>query len=90
MGRLSESDHSASVQDLANPAYVFRGLVCYYGMHYVSIFQSRNRGLYEYLLFDDQTIKNIGDWESVKTKCVKSCYQPVLLLYELETADGKD
>lgn len=69
----------------ANPSYVFRGLICYYGKHYVSIFQSRKVGMYEYLLFDDQTIKVIGDWEAVKDKCVKSCYQPVLLLYELET-----
>jgi hypothetical protein len=78
------SAHGSSTHgDAHNPSYVFRGLVCYYGMHYVSIFQSRSVGVYEYLLFDDTTIKNIGDWEAVKAKCVKSCYQPVLLLYEL-------
>lgn len=71
--------------DTANPSYVFRGLVCYYGQHYVSIFQSREVGRYEYLLFDDHNIKTIGDWEAVKQKCVMSCYQPVLLLYELES-----
>ena len=65
-----------------NPAYVFRGLVCYYGAHYVSIFQGSEAGAY--LLFDDYTVKSIGDWEAVKFKCVRSMYQPVLLLYELE------
>ena len=65
-----------------NPAYVFRGLVCYYGAHYVSIFQGSEAGAY--LLFDDYTVKSIGDWDAVKFKCVRSMYQPVLLLYELE------
>ena len=47
-------------------------------------FQSRAAELHEYLLFDDHRVINIGSWEAVKQKCVKSCYQPVLLLYELE------
>lgn len=67
-----------------NPSYVFRGLVCYYGKHYVSIFQGIDGGHDNFLLFDDHTIKTIGDWDAVKAKCVKSHYQPVLLLYELE------
>ena len=78
------SGNSGNSESIGNPAYVFRGLVCYYGKHYVSIFQSRAPGHYQYLLFDDQSVKNIGSWEAVKEKCVKSCYQPVLLLYELE------
>lgn len=69
-----------------NPSYVFRGLVCYYGKHYVSIFQGMDGGHDNFLLFDDHTIKPIGDWNAVKDKCVKSHYQPVLLLYELEQA----
>lgn len=65
-------------------SYLFRGLVCYYGLHYVSIFQeyspeTGNR----FLLFDDQKVRVIGDWNDVKTECLKSRYQPVLLLYEL-------
>jgi hypothetical protein len=47
-------------------------------------------GSFEYLLFDDLSIKPIGDWEAVKAKCVRSCYQPVLLLYELETTAGSE
>lgn len=70
----------------SNPSYVFRGLVCYYGLHYVSIFQGLEGGHDNFLLFDDHTIKPIGDWDAVKAKCVKSHYQPVLLLYELEKA----
>ena len=61
--------------------YTFRGLVCYYGLHYVSIFQEMDCN--RFLLFDDQKVRVIGDWNAVKEECIKSKYQPVLLLYEL-------
>ena len=83
-GGGSSSASTSGGTSSSNPSYVFRGLVCYYGKHYVSIFQSRAAELHEYLLFDDHRVINIGSWEAVKQKCVKSCYQPVLLLYELE------
>lgn len=69
--------------------YVFRGIVCYYGKHYVSIFQRSKllgtSGEAQYLLFDDINVREIGNWNDVKEECVKSHYQPVLLLYELES-----
>eukprot|EP01040_Poterioochromonas_malhamensis_P000590 gene590-630_t len=68
-----------------SPAYVFRGMVCYYGKHYVSIFMdSVTTGEESYLLFDDHRIRPIGSWNEAVQYCVSSCYQPVLLLYELE------
>jgi hypothetical protein len=108
--------------DLQGPCYVFRGMVCYYGLHYVSIFvdssmnnnssrnnnssTSRRTGKHEtdedrfnvtgatdhnstaegetYLLFDDSRVRPVGGWKDVVSYCVASCYQPVLLLYELE------
>eukprot|EP01031_Cornospumella_fuschlensis_P027135 gene27135-32779_t len=78
------------------PSYMFRGLVCYYGLHYVSIFHilqndSRTPGSPKrpdemvYYLFDDYKVKSIGStWEDVIRFCISNCYQPVLLLYELE------
>lgn len=38
-------------------------------------------------MFDDAKIREIGDWNDVKVECVKSRYQPVLLLYELVIPD---
>jgi len=70
------------------PTYVFRGLVCYYGLHYVSIFQEFNQNdgkPVQFLLFDDKNVRFLGDWSAVKRECVKARYQPVLLLYEMET-----
>jgi len=31
-----------------------------------------------------------GDWAAVKKVCVKARYQPVLLLYEIETKSGQE
>lgn len=65
-------------------SYVFRGMVCYYGKHYVSIFQEYSPGEPRFLLFDDSRIRCLGNWAEVKAECGRSLYQPVLLLYELE------
>eukprot|EP00605_Chrysophyceae_sp_TOSAG23-4_P000083 GSChrysophyteH1.ASY1.ANO1.85.1 assembled CDS len=75
---------SGSSTDTVNngPVYLFRGMVCYYGLHYVSIFQE-NEDVNNYLLFDDQRVRHIGDFAEVVETAVKARYQPVLLLYEM-------
>ena len=66
--------------------YCLRGMVCYYGLHYISIFQSRpdQEGVPQYLLFDDAHVRSLGSWGAVMAECVRSRYQPVLLLFELK------
>jgi hypothetical protein len=82
----NKDDDDYIINKKADPSYLFRGMVCYYGLHYVSIFYSGEiiDNVYNFLLFDDHTIKDIGEWVDVKERCIKSRYQPVLLLYELE------
>ncbi|RYH12875.1 hypothetical protein EON65_37050 [archaeon] len=95
----AQQSESSSVASRAGPSYMFRGLVCYYGLHYVSIFHilqhnssnNSNRSSSKqpdemvYYLFDDYKVKSIGStWEDVIRFCISNCYQPVLLLYELE------
>jgi hypothetical protein len=46
--------------------------------------ENTNGGEARFLLFDDQKIRPLGGWEEVKRECLKSLYQPVLLLYELQ------
>ena len=65
--------------------YFFRGMVCYYGLHYVSIFQDLSSGTPRFLLFDDARIRVIGRWRDVLTECRRARYQPVLLLYEKDS-----
>jgi hypothetical protein len=43
----------------------------------------------QYLLFDDQTVRRLGGWDEVKRECLRSFYQPVLLLYELENSEAE-
>jgi len=64
------------------PEYLFRGMVCYYGLHYVSIFQEHGAVKAKFLLFDDKTVRPIGAWDEVVELAIKSRYQPVCLLYE--------
>ena len=44
----------------------------------------------QFLLFDDQKIRPLGTWEDVKKECLKSLYQPVLLLYELQDSKNQN
>lgn len=66
--------------------YAFRGMICYYGQHYVSIFSDDffPHSDPRYLLFDDAHVRPLGDWATVKEECISARYQPVLLLYELQ------
>eukprot|EP01038_Epipyxis_sp_PR26KG_P012103 gene12103-16196_t len=78
--------YGTSQDNNSGPSYIFRGLVCYYGLHYVSIFQNSEPNEVSFLLFDDQRVRSLGNWHAVKEECIKAHYQPVLLLYELEKA----
>ncbi|XP_018608576.2 inactive ubiquitin carboxyl-terminal hydrolase 54-like isoform X3 [Scleropages formosus] len=56
------------------------GMVCYYGKHYSTFFfQTKIR---KWMYFDDAHVKEIGPkWKDVVSRCIKSHYQPLLLLY---------
>ncbi|XP_023676127.2 ubiquitin carboxyl-terminal hydrolase 54-like isoform X5 [Paramormyrops kingsleyae] len=56
------------------------GMVCYYGKHYSTFFfQTKIR---KWMYFDDAQVKEIGPkWKDVVSRCIKSHYQPLLLLY---------
>lgn len=41
------------------------------------------------MLFDDQIVRLLGGWDEVKRECLRSFYQPVLLLYELENSEAE-
>eukprot|EP01135_Chromosphaera_perkinsii_P000271 Nk52_evm40s62 gene=Nk52_evmTU40s62 len=60
--------------------FPLRGMICYYGKHYVTFFYSRRKALW--FSFDDALITIIGKgfWD-VYQKCVAGHYQPLLLLY---------
>lgn len=103
----TEREDTSHLPQRGGPSYVFRGMVCFYGCHYVSIFQvlttthtqkddnmkkkeskqtENNAASGLFYLFDDQNVRPIGQWVDVVKLCLASIYQPVLLLYELESS----
>ena len=76
---------SISSPEIASDTYFFRGMVCYYGQHYVSVFQYCSVGRPRFLPFDDARIRVIGQWRDVLAECRRARYQPVLLLYEKDS-----
>uniref|UniRef100_A0AAV1TSK9 USP domain-containing protein n=1 Tax=Peronospora matthiolae TaxID=2874970 RepID=A0AAV1TSK9_9STRA len=83
LGRIFRLDNSME----ASSTYSFRGLVCYYGRHYVGFFASRSLDedgveCERWFLFDDTRVKLVGAWADVRLRVERGCYQPTLLFYE--------
>ncbi|CAI5735743.1 unnamed protein product [Hyaloperonospora brassicae] len=83
LGRIFRLDNSTEVSS----TYSFRGLVCYYGRHYVGFFASRSldengRECERWFLFDDTRVKLVGTWADVRLRIERGGYQPTLLFYE--------
>jgi hypothetical protein len=57
-----------------------RSVVCYFGHHYQTFVLSEE--LQQWLLFDDNVIQVVGDWQQVKQTMVGNRLQPSLLFYE--------
>jgi len=58
-----------------------RGMICYYGRHYVACFYSEEQR--QWLSFDDIRVHSVGaEWSDAVAHCSKSRYQPLLLFYQ--------
>lgn len=67
--------------------YRLRGMICYYGLHYVAFFYNRKRS--EWIVFDDSTVKPVGvTWSVVQQKCIKGRLQPAVVFYESEQSES--
>uniref|UniRef100_K3WCM2 USP domain-containing protein n=1 Tax=Globisporangium ultimum (strain ATCC 200006 / CBS 805.95 / DAOM BR144) TaxID=431595 RepID=K3WCM2_GLOUD len=81
LGNIFRLDNSTASSD-----YSFRGMVCYYGRHYVGFFASRSveDGVEKerWYLFDDTRVKLVGTWADVRSRVERGGYQPTLLFYE--------
>ncbi|KAF0684515.1 Aste57867_23514 [Aphanomyces stellatus] len=65
----------------AESIYLFRGMVCYYGQHYVSFFKSQSTP-HRWYLFDDVNVRIVGPWDEVRRLVERGCYQPTILFWE--------
>lgn len=49
--------------------YIFRGMIVFYGRHYMAYFYSERHDAW--YRFDDESINRVGNWADVCDKCVK-------------------
>jgi len=66
--------------------HVIRGIVCFYGCHYVLLFMSRDKKEPDFsnkiwYKFDDTRVTKIGVWINVKEFLLKNHYRPTLVFY---------
>eukprot|EP01121_Diplochlamys_sp_Union-15-3_P019522 TRINITY_DN7386_c0_g2_i1.p1 TRINITY_DN7386_c0_g2~~TRINITY_DN7386_c0_g2_i1.p1 ORF type:complete len:166 (+),score=17.68 TRINITY_DN7386_c0_g2_i1:167-664(+) len=57
--------------------YILRGVVNYYGRHYVTFLQDHS-----WYSIDDSQVKEVGSWASVVDKCLRGRLQPILLIFQ--------
>ena len=67
--------------------HLFRGMICYYGLHYVAFFLNRTDG--SWLMFDDHVVRPLGRWEEVKERCLQGKWQPVMVFYECNQGEAR-
>lgn len=67
--------------------YKFRGMICYYGLHYSAFFW--NSELNQWFIFDDANVKEVGaQWADIRDRCIRGRMQPSVLFYEREPEDA--
>jgi hypothetical protein len=78
--RHKESNAPSRQAEERPQQYLLRGLICYYGMHYIAFFYCWARK--KWVLFDDTRVREEKDWSSVVSIIVSGQYVPTLLFYE--------
>jgi len=66
--------------------YIFRGMVCYCGLHYVAFFF--HWPSMTWILFDDFRIRHVAEWAEVVEMCVSSGFLPSLIFFEQSSIDS--
>lgn len=85
-GQISLKEMFDSV--IEDQAYRLRGMVCYYGKHYVAYFRDPVKK--HWVVFDDMTVKRVSRrWEKVVEKCTAGKFQPSIVWYEKVSKKSK-
>lgn len=71
----------------SNEDFVFCGMICYCGLHYIAIFWCWVR--MQWMLFDDTTVRQERDWSSVVSLILCGSYVPTLLFHERCSGHGE-
>lgn len=66
--------------------YRFRGMICYYGKHYVAYFYNFKSKLW--YVYDDTNVQPVGsEWPMIRDRCLRGRLQPNIIFYEREGFD---
>lgn len=60
--------------------YALRGLITFYGLHYIAYFYSAKFDTW--YQFNDASIKQIGSFKDVRDRCIAGMQRPTTLFYE--------
>jgi hypothetical protein len=77
--QMPTNPEEVGINDNCEP-YYFRGLICYYGMHYVAFFYCWARK--KWVLFDDTRVQEENDWSSVASIIVDGHFVPTVVFFE--------
>ncbi|CDW76032.1 inactive ubiquitin carboxyl-terminal hydrolase 53-like [Stylonychia lemnae] len=69
-----------SEKSYQNTVFILRGMITYYGKHYISYFYSQKHDTW--VQFNDQSLKSIGNFQEVMRRCINGKQQPTTLFYE--------
>ncbi|KAH7846818.1 hypothetical protein Vadar_018514 [Vaccinium darrowii] len=55
-------------------------MVCYFGKHHICFAYSHE--LEKWIMYDDETVEEVGCWDDVISTCERGCLQPQFLFFE--------
>ncbi|KAG5527415.1 hypothetical protein RHGRI_028338 [Rhododendron griersonianum] len=55
-------------------------MVCYFAQHHICFAYSQE--LEKWIMYDDETVKEVGCWDDVISTCERGCLQPQFLFFE--------
>ena len=62
-----------------NKNFYFMGMLLYWSNHYICLFYEKK--LKNFVMYDDQKIKQFSSWKDLIENLIMGCYQPVALIY---------
>ena len=66
--------------------YVLRGIICFYGRHYVLFFMDRDKHhtdhhAKKWWFFDDSAVRPVGPWDALQPFIKQNSFHPTILFY---------
>lgn len=77
---LEDSSQESYLESKESTYFILRGFITFYGLHYIAYFYSAKYD--NWFQFNDESIKQIGNFEDVRKRCLAGKQRPTTLFYE--------